>query len=292
MDREHHSVSRLIGWMLVAISGYVLFAVCVRLLRDVFSIFEIAAFRSIGAILFCSCFVIAKADILDDLKSISLRFHFGRSILQAAGTLAIVGSIAIVPLGLVSALEFTGPIFAAIFVFILTRRLPDRVSWIGLGAIFLGSSALVAHYVGGVGLAMLLPIAGTALLTMTNMMLARLAARHRVTTIMLAMAVFQLPIFLLGAYWWGRGFHPEMLGLVNVFAILGVATTGFATQMALANATRHGTDLQVSALDVLRIPAVATVAYAFFAEQLTLQANLQILLIMAGVFILTLRRRT
>lgn len=291
MDRKQQSIGHLIGWMLIAIVGYVLFAVCVRLLRDGFSIYEIAAFRSLGAIAFCSLLVARSPVILDDLRSIDLKFHVARSALQATGTLAIVSSITIVPLGLVSALEFTGPIFAAIFVFILTRALPDRLSWIGLAAILVGAVALVFQFLGGVGFAILLPIVGTATLTMTNMMLARLAARHRSTTIMLVMAALQLPIYLLGAFWWGKGFQLGAVSPLQAGAIVGVAITGFATQMALANATRYGSDIQVSALDVLRIPAVAVVAYTFFAERLSLQANLQILLIMFGVCVLAFMRR-
>lgn len=291
MDGRQQSVRHLIGWMLIAIGGYVLFAVCVRLLRDVFSIYEIAAFRSLGAIAFCSFVVARKPAILDDLRSIDLRFHAARSALQAAGTLAIVSSIALVPLGLVSALEFTGPIFAAIFVYILTRSLPDHLSWLGLAAIFFGAGALVMQFLGGVGLAILLPILGTATLTVTNMMLARLAARHHSTTIMLVMAMLQLPVYLLGAFLWGKGFQFGAVGPLQLGAVAGVALTGFATQMALANATRYGSDLQVSALDVLRIPAVALVAYTVFAERLSLQANLQILLIMLGICILAFIRK-
>jgi drug/metabolite transporter (DMT)-like permease len=277
--------------MLLAICGYVLFAVCVRILRDVFSIFEIAAFRSLGAIAFCSFVVARKPFILDDLRSIDIKLHAARSALQAAGTLAIVGSIALVPLGLVSALEFTGPIFAAIFVFVLTRALPERLSWLGLGAIFVGALALVAQFLDDFGPAVLLPIAGTAALTMTNMMLARLAAKHYGTTIMLVMALLQLPLYLLGALFWGKGFPLSTLGPLEIAAVAGIAVTGFATQMALAKATRYGSDLQVSALDVMRIPAVAIVAYVFFAEQLNLEANLQILLVMAGVCILAFVRK-
>lgn len=290
MDGGRHSTLRLIGWMLAAIAGYVTFAVCVRLLRDVFSIFEIAAMRSVGALLFCGILFARSPLIPADLRTIDLKFHVMRSVLQAAGTLAIVGSIALVPLGLVSALEFTGPIFAAIFVFALSRAVPSPIGWMGLAAIVAGAGALIGQYLGGIGPAILLPLLGTATLTMTNMMLARLAARHRTTTIMLVMAALQLPIYLLGALLWQGGLSFGPITPMHALAILGIAITGFSTQMALANATRYGTDLQVSALDVLRIPAVVVVAYLVFAERLSFGANLQIGSIMLGVCLLALAR--
>jgi drug/metabolite transporter (DMT)-like permease len=291
MDGKRQSTLRLIGWMLAAIGGYITFAVCVRLLRDSFSIFEMAAIRSVGALIFCAVLLARNPVILEDLRTVDAKFHILRSVLHAAGTLAIVASIALVPLGLVSALEFTGPLFAALFAFCLTGLVPTRLSWIGLAAIAAGAGALIWQNMGGVGPVLLLPLVGTATLAMTNILLARMAARHRTTSIMLTMASVQLPIYLAGALLWQGGLNFGPINSLESVAIFGIAITGFSTQMALANATRHGTDLQVNALDVLRIPAVVLVAYVFFAERLSLEANIQIATIMFGVCLLAFARR-
>ncbi len=212
MDRRSGSRTRLTLWMMVALSGYLLFAGSVRSLREELSIFELVALRALGGFLFCTAVVAQKPALIADLRSINVPVHLLRSLLHALGTLAIVAGIMLVPLGIVSALEFTGPIFAAGFVLLFYRLRPSAFSSWGLLAISIGAMALLAWHFDDLGMAMLLPLIGTAILTGTNMMLARLAARHRTTTILLVMTAIQLPLYALCIPIFGTGGATHEIG--------------------------------------------------------------------------------
>ncbi|MCU0817735.1 MAG: DMT family transporter [Beijerinckiaceae bacterium] len=278
--------------MMVALGGYLIFAGSVRSLREELSLFELVALRALGGLLFCMLVVSQKPALISDLRSINLPVHALRSLLHALGTLAIVGSILMVPLGIVSALEFTGPIFAAGFVLLFYRLGPSWFSALGLAAIAAGAFALLSRHFEHLGPAVLLPLLGTVILTGTNMMLARLAARHRTTTILLVMSAIQLPLYAICIPLFGTGSASHEIGLWQAFAILGVIASGIITQTALANASRHGTDVQLSALDTLRIPAVAIMAYLVFSEMLDATTLVLMGVIMCGAAIVAFGRRS
>ncbi len=78
-----------------------------------------------------------------------------------------------------------------------------------------------------------------------------------------------------------------------MLSIVGVIASGIITQTALANASRHGTDVQLSALDTLRIPAVAIMAFLLFAEMLdAITISLMGLIMLGAAFVAYGRRPT
>lgn len=278
--------------MIAALGGYLLFAGSVRSLREELSLFELVSLRAFGGFVFTGLFIASRPSLVEDLRSIHLPMHLLRSLLHALGTLAIVGSIMLVPLGIVSALEFTGPIVAAFFVYMLYKTKPTRFATFGLAAIGFGALALFLRHFDYIGIAMILPLLGTAILTSTNMMLARLAARHRVATILFVMMAIQLPLYALCIPLFGTGSATHQIGPWQLLSIAGVIASGLMTQTSLAMASRYGTDVQLSALDTLRIPAVAVMAFLVFAEKLDAVTLSQMALIMAGAGIVAYGRKS
>ena len=182
--------------------------------------------------------------------------------------MAIVLSIVYVPFGVFSALEFTGPIFAAVITYAVYSTWPSRVSFVGLLIIVAGATALITSNFSVLGIVLLLPVAGTLILTGTNMMLRHLSRGHRLLTMLLLMNLIQLPVYLLLAWMTGHAKPVVLWELTDYAAIIGLSASGLITQFSLAMATRYGTDLQISALDTIRIPAVSAAAYLVFAERL------------------------
>jgi len=287
VDGPRHAPALLIFWAAIAICGYIIFAVSIRYLRQDFTIFEICTFRSIGGLMFSSILALRQPDVAHELGMIRPGFHAARSALLIIGTLAIVWSITAVPLGVVSALEFTGPLYAAGITFLLSHAVPSRYSSAGLATIAAAACVLCWWHATSIGVALLMPVFATVVLTCTNMMMSRLAARHKTVTILFVMNMMQLPVYLVMAVATGLSGFDSLSSPATALAVAGIASSGIITQSALANATRCGTDLQVSALDTLRIPAVATAAYLIFAETLDPVTISAIALIMAGVIAVT-----
>jgi drug/metabolite transporter (DMT)-like permease len=276
--------------MMVALTGYVIFAVTVRLLSRHLSFAEICALRAIGASFVCLLVAARTRSVLLEIRYIQIAPHLLRSSLHVLGTLAIVLGLVFVPFGVTTALEFTGPIFATLIVFLVYRAAPSAISFVGLVIIFGGASLMILSQYEASGLVLLLPVAGTLILTCTNMMLRPLVRRNSFLAVLLLMNLIQVPIYCLVSLFFPHKPLDLAWSGLDVLAAIGLSVSGLMTQLALAKATRFGSDLQISALDTLRIPAVAFVAYLVFAETLGPITISEIGLIIIGAIIVAAGR--
>jgi drug/metabolite transporter (DMT)-like permease len=79
---------------------------------------------------------------------------------------------------------------------------------------------------------------------------------------------------------------------VFAFAIVLMAVSGYMTQASLSQATRHGTAVQISALDTLRIPALACAGALLFGEPLEQAVIIPGAVIMCGAILTAYLDRT
>jgi drug/metabolite transporter (DMT)-like permease len=214
------------------------------------------------------------------------------------GAITVVWSVANLPLGLVASIEFSGPLFAAALGAIAFGTRPARFAWIGLGLIFAGAAAIVNQYMDVVGLAIIIPFSGVVILTCTNIMLGLLSEKQSTHSILLIMNMIQLVIFialsLLGAD--TLRLPSSSLTTTALFAhgsatlllaVVLMAVSGYMTQASLSQATRHGTVVQVAALDTLRIPALAVAGALLFGEPLNQNLLIPSAIIMCGAILTT-----
>lgn len=278
------------------IVAYFLLAVAIRQLKLDLSYPAILAIRSAGGLAIGLVLGWRDRKLFHEIRRSRLPLHLARSALHAVGAIAVVWSVANLPLGLVASIEFSGPLFAAAIGFLAFRLRPAGYAWIGLSLIFAGAAAIVFQYKSVMGLAIIIPFAGVCILTCTNIMLAVLSQRQSTHSILFLMNATQLIIFLaLSAV------GVEVLRLpppamatttlfahgtaTFIFAIVLMAVSGYMTQASLSQATRHGTVVQVSALDTLRIPALAIAGALLFAEPLEPSFVIPSTVIMCGAIL-------
>ena len=280
------------------IVAYFLLAVAIRQLKLDLSYPAILAIRSAGGLAIGLVLGWRDRTLFREVWHSRLPLHLARSALHAVGAIAVVWSVANLPLGLVASIEFSGPLFAAAIGFLVFRLRPAGFAWIGLGLIFAGTAAIVFQYKSIVGLAIIIPFAAVCILTCTNIMLGTLTQRQSTHSILFLMNAAQLVIFLALSIWGGEALPLPSSALATttllahgtatfMFAIVLMAVSGYMTQASLSQATRHGTAVQVSALDTLRIPALAVAGALLFAEPLEQSFIISSAVIMFGVILTT-----
>jgi drug/metabolite transporter (DMT)-like permease len=283
--------------------AYFLLAVAIRQLKLDLSYPEILAIRSAGGLAIGLVLGWRDRRLFREVRHSRLPLHLVRSALHAVGAIAVVWSVANLPLGLVASIEFSGPLFAAAIGIFAFRRPPAGSAWIGLCLIFAGAAAIVFQYKDVLGLTLIIPFAGVAALTCTNIMLGTLSQRQSTHSILFLMNAAQLVIFLTLSM-----MTTEILQLPSssmsttslfthgtatfMFAIVLMAVSGYMTQASLSQATRHGTAVQVSALDTLRIPALAVAGALLFGEPLEQNFVIPSAVIMCGAILTTYLDRT
>lgn len=278
--------------------AYFLLAVAIRQLKLDLSYPEILAIRSAGGLAIGLVLGWHDRRLFREVWRSPLQLHLARSALHAMGAITVVWSVANLPLGLVASIEFSGPLFAAALGAIAFGTRPARFAWVGLGLIFAGAAAIVNQYMDVAGLAIIIPFSGVAILTCTNIMLGLLSERQSTHSILLLMNMIQLVIFitliLLGAD--TLRLPSSSLTTTALFthgtatlllAVVLMAVSGYMTQASLSQATRHGTAVQVAALDTLRIPALAVAGALLFGEPLNQSLMIPSAIIMCGAILTT-----
>ena len=91
-----------------------------------------------------------------------------------------------------------------------------------------------------------------------------------------------------------RGFLPAnarndiLRSVLHLAGSLALIVGGFVSQAALANASRHGTPLQLCSADTLRVPLITLAAYLILAELPPKDLLLPGLLVLCGVIVASL----
>lgn len=221
-----------------------------------------------------------------------------RSVLHLAGSLALIWSLSHLPLALVTTIEFTGPLFAGVLLFLTLRRRPGVVPALGLALLAIGIKLLLLQLNAVPDSHIAIALAAVAVLTTTNLMLASLAAHRSTLSIVFLMHAIQLPLYLL--LWlfvpeqWSPPPQPYRLAFpapelaVIGGAVLALIVGGFVSQAALANASRHSTPLQLCSADTLRVPLITLAAYLTLAELPPVDLLLPGLLVLCGVIVASL----
>lgn len=281
------------------LASYLAIALSIRLLAGYLTVIEIGLLRSVGSLAIAASAVWAGgAEERRNVLPPRLREDASRSVLHLAGSLALIWSLAHLPLALVTTIEFSGPLFAAVLLYLALRRRPGTGPTLGLLVLTTGIGLLVFRLDAVPNRDLAIAIGAVAALTTTNLMLARLAARRSTLSIVLLMHAIQLPLYLLLWFFvpeqWSPPPQPYRLAFdipelaVIGGAVLALIVGGFVSQAALANASRHATPLQLCSADTLRVPLITVAAYLMLAELPPIELLLPGLWVLCGVIITSL----
>jgi drug/metabolite transporter (DMT)-like permease len=270
---------RVVMWMSGALVSFSTMAVAVRELSRSLSVFEILAIRNGAGVAALLAVVALRPQLGSLLAPRDMGLHAVRNLVHFAAQFAWALSLTLLPLATVFALEFTTPAWVALLATLLLneRMTLSRAAAVGLG--FLGVMVILRPGVESFRPAVLLILTAALGFAVTMTATKKLTRTASTFAILFWMNAMQLPMNLLGS-------SPSLLakiGLDNLLGVSGVAIAGLSGHYCLTNAFRAGDATIVVPLDFMRIPLIAVVGWALYAEPLDAFVFAGAGLIIAGV---------
>lgn len=259
--RPGQPVAVAAAWMVGALLSFMAMAVGGRELAGQLSTFQILFFRSLVGLVVVSLLLARAGWARAHTRRPGL--HLVRNLAHFGGQFGWFYGLGFIPLAEVFAIEFTTPIWTALWAAALLR---ERVTGPRLAAIGLGVAGLLLILrpgAQGVHPAALAVLASAVCYALSHTLTRRLAQGDSPLAILFYMTVIQLPLGLvpsLAVWRWPEAAQWPWLAVVGLAALS--AHYCMARALALADAT------VVVPMDFLRLPLIAVVGALFYGEAL------------------------
>ena len=257
----HAPIIRASLWMFGAIGSFSTMAVAGRELSAELTTFQILFFRSLAG--FCLMVVLLSRTGWWQLKTHYFRIHLVRNLAHFGGQYGWFYGIALIPLAEVFAIEFTMPIWTAIFAAIL---LGERVSGQRVVAIAIGFAGVLVMLRPGIAVvspAAIAVLAAALAYGFAHTLTKRLAGTDSPMAILFYTVAIQLPLAFLPAltdWTW-----PSLQLWPWVF---GVGAAALSAHYCLTRAFMLEDATVIMPIDFLRLPFIAVIGFLFYDEPL------------------------
>ncbi len=270
---------KAVAWMSGALISFMAMAVAGREISQELDTFQLMFFRSLLAVTIVVSIGLVTSGGLRQFATARLPMHAARNLCHFVGQFGWFFAVASIPLAQVFAIEFTIPLWVALFApMVLSERL-TVVRVLTALAGFLGVLIVVRPGVVEISQGTLAAVVAAIGFSWAIMLTKRLATTERPLTILFYMAIIQLPLGLLPSL--GHLVNPTLVtwGWLIVVTVCGLsAHFCMARALALADATL------ILPIDFLRLPLIAVVAMLLYAEPLDPWVFLGGAIILAGNF--------
>ena len=270
------SNARAFAWMSVALVGFLTLGLAGRALARDVSLYQLLVYRNA----ICLVFVIALLPHtgLAILRTRYIGRHLVRNACHIAGQYLWFFAVVWLPLTEVFAIEFTTPIWTALFAATVLGERMTRWRTLAIALGFTGVLLILRPGASIIAPASLAAVGAAVCFAVTYCFTKALVAEERPMTILFWMHLMQLPMGLSPAL--VHGWVNPPLSQAHLVAAIGIA--GFATHYCIARAMRHADATVVAPLDFLRLPIGAVIGWAFYAEALDPIVVLGAALILTG----------
>ncbi|TRD23552.1 DMT family transporter [Palleronia caenipelagi] len=256
------ALARAAMWMSGAVVSFSTMAVAGRAVSAELDTFELMTYRSlIGIALVCA--IGGMSGTLGQIRTDRLGLHLIRNVFHFAGQNLWFLAIALIPLAQVFALEFTSPIWVALFApLVLGERLTPRnllaavIGFCGIlivarpGAAEIGPGQIAAFCAA-------LGFAGSALFTR------KLTRHERITSILFWLTAMQAVMGLICAGADGQIAWPS--SAIWPWLIL-IGCAGLSAHFCLTSALAIAPAPMVMPMDFLRLPVIMVVGFYLYSE--------------------------
>lgn len=245
--------------MLVLAGCTALDAAVIRIVGQTIHPFEIGFFRVLFALLLVSPWLIQRG--LADLRSDFLLVHAGRAILKLLAQIAYFYAVLVMPLADVAAIGFAKPLFVSIGAVLFLGEVMRLRRWVAIAIGFLGVVVILRP-----GSTLFDPWIMSAVfaaigLAGVNLLMKYLAEREATNRILAWNLMISVPVALVLALpFWTTPALP-ILGLLLLQGGLGALA-----QFSAARAMRLADVSVLTAIEFVRLPLVALIAYVLFGE--------------------------
>jgi drug/metabolite transporter (DMT)-like permease len=264
-------------WMGGAVLSFSLMAISVRELAPVMGAFEILFLRSaISLVIMIG--VVAYVG-MESLRTPRFGLHVLRNLFHFGGQYAWVYSIAMLPLAMVFAIEFTMPVWSAVLaVLLMGERLNHgRIVMLVLGLV--GILIILKPGIEVVPPAALVMLIGSFAYAATMISTKQLAKTDSAFAVLFYMSLIQVPLALVPAL--QQWVTP---GIADLPWVLVIGVTGLSAHLCLTRSLRIADATLVIPIDFLRLPLIAVVGMIFYAEPLQASILIGAAVIFAGTY--------
>jgi drug/metabolite transporter (DMT)-like permease len=270
-------------WMVGAIIAFSLTAIAGREATDLVSEFplsisQLVFFRNIMGLVLISCLILLRhgRQSRSIVSSQNLSLHFCRNVSHFCGQWCWFYGLALLPMAHVFAIEFTVPIWTAVFAsLILAESLTIKRSFsIMLG--FVGVLIILRPGMVDIELASWVVLISAIAYALAHTLTKRLSGIDSTLTILFYMHVMQLPMALLLVVFdfaWPQGDAWLWVALTAIAAL--------SAHFCMAKALSLADAMIVMPMDFLRLPLIALAGYWLYQESIDV-----FLLLGAGVMLL------
>ncbi|SDE85871.1 S-adenosylmethionine uptake transporter [Paracoccus isoporae] len=260
--QDHNDTGRIligIGWMIASLSCFISMAVASRELSANLSTFQILFFRSVVGVVVVALFGL---HLLAELRRrASLKLNLLRNAVHFTGQYCWTLAIALMPLAEVIALEFTMPVWVAIFAAVLLgERITRPRAWAILAS-FVGVLVILRPGIAVFDPAALIVLMAAVSYGLSNVLVKLLTRTCSPAVIVVWMVVMQLPMgLMLAVFDW----RPVVAGNLPWIVLAGLS--GLGAHYAMARAFLHLDASVAIPIDFLRVPLTALVGYLLYGE--------------------------
>lgn len=272
-------------WMLVAALGFAIMGALVKVGATKFSPEELVFYRSIFGLLAIYAYIFVKKL---PLKTPVLTKQMSRALVGFISLVLFFYAIAHLHLATAVTLNYTSPLFLALFMPFLLHEKPKRILYIAVAIGFIGVVLLLKPTLqnsdalaGAVGLA---SGAGAAIAYINVKQLANLNEPDwRTVYYFTLVSTIASGAWMLFSHWFGQPVFTALSG-EDLTVLVGLGVSATIAQLAMTRAYRTGHTLTVASLAYLTVVLASLFGVLFWQEQLSSFEWLAIgLIILSGV---------
>lgn len=247
-------------WIVAMVLSFTAMVVCVRLLADTISSFELVFLRSVFGLVFMLA-VLMRRGGLPRIRTRRLGTHFVRAALTYLGVAAWFYALARMELAEAVALHFTLPLFGIVFAMVFLKEHVTTTRWSATVVGFLGALVIIRPGVAEIELVALVVLFSAACYGAGDVVLKKLSATESPALIVLILNLFLVPMSLVPALleWTWPAWADAPL-------ILMLGATGVAAHYCLARSMALADASIVIPMEFLRLPVLAAAGYWLFDE--------------------------
>lgn len=256
-------VPRAALWMMGTIASFTLMAAGGRALAAELDTFEIMTLRSLmGLAVMGAAVIVLRRGA--EIRARHLRLHLLRNAAHFAGQNLWFWSLTMIPLAQVFALEFTSPLWVALFAPLLLGERMTRFRLMAAAAGFAGVLVVTRPFGGGLDAGQAAAALSAVCFAATAIATKRLTRTESLPAILFWLTATQSVMGL--ALTLPRGLELPSAELAPWMAV--VALAGLSAHLCLTTALSLAPASVVTPIDFARLPVIAVVGAAFYGEAL------------------------
>jgi drug/metabolite transporter (DMT)-like permease len=264
-------------WMSGAVLSFCAMAIAARQLLKHLGTFEILFFRTGVALLIVLAFALRTG--IATLRTRRFGLHLWRNGVHLGGQASWVYAIGALPLATVFAIEFTAPIWTAVLAVLFLGEHMNRGRAVMLALGLAGVLVILRPGAGVFEPAALVMLAGSLFFAIQFIGTKKLSATESPMAVLFWMSVIQTPFCLAAAL---PGWTAP--ATADLPWILVIGTGSFTAHYCMTRAMKLADAMVIVPVDYFRLPLIAVVGAAFYAEAFDPMVFLGAAMIFAGVW--------